>query len=219
MKFSGPFLRTRAYLDMYLADHGAVRAAYNNLYALPGGLYRSSQPSPAQLARYQRDLGIRSVINLRGPNDYGSYFLEVSACQALGLELHNTRLYSRTPPSVEEIHAIKTLFESVSYPALMHCKSGADRAGMGAALYRILICKDPIEVAMRELHWKYGHFKRAKTGILDYFFATFAAWQKANPKGDFMTWVDTVYNEETLKKDFHEGKVAAWVVDKVLHRE
>ena len=65
--------RVRAWLDMHLVDHGAIRAVYNNLYNLGGGMYRSSQPSPAQLRKYREKLGLRTVINLRGAHGYGSY--------------------------------------------------------------------------------------------------------------------------------------------------
>jgi len=126
--------RIRAWLDMHLVDHGAVRAVYSNFYDLGGGMYRSSQPSPAQLRKYQQSLGLRSVINLRGAHGYGSYALEKGACDTLGLMLHDIKLYSRTPPEIEEVHAMDELFKRLEYPALLHCKSGADRAGLGAAL-------------------------------------------------------------------------------------
>ena len=219
MKFDKPFGRVHAYFDMHIVDHGLVREVYNNLYGLPGAMYRSSQPSPSQLARYQKKFGLRSVINLRGTHDYGSFFLEEEACQRLGLSLYHTKLYSRTAPSIEEIHTMETLFKTIQYPALLHCKSGADRAGLGAALYQVIICNAPAKVAMRELHWKYGHFKNAKTGILDYFFEVFDAWKKNNPEGEFMTWVDTIYNEDQLNMNFKAGKLASWVVDDILHRE
>ena len=45
--------RIAARLDMHLVDHGAIRAVYNNFYDLGGGMYRSSQPSPAQIRKYQ----------------------------------------------------------------------------------------------------------------------------------------------------------------------
>ena len=56
--------RLMAWLNMHLVDHGCVRAIYNNLYALGGGMYRSSQPSPAQIRHDQRRYGLRSIINL-----------------------------------------------------------------------------------------------------------------------------------------------------------
>ena len=37
------------------------------------------------------------------------------------------------------------LFKIIKYPALIHCKSGADRAGIVSYLYKILKCKaDPL---------------------------------------------------------------------------
>jgi protein tyrosine/serine phosphatase len=213
-----PTRRILAWLDMHLVDHGCVRAVYNNFYALGGGMYRSSQPSPRQIRKYHRRHGLRSIINLRGQHDYGSYFFEEEACAELDIELHNVKLYSRTPPSVEEVHAMRELFARLKYPALLHCKSGADRAGLGAALYRILHLGHPVAEAASELGWKYGHFKQAKTGVLDFFFAQYLVDNAREPIG-FIEWVDTVYDELALKAQFHDEGWASLVVDKVLHRE
>ena len=112
----------------------------------------------------------------------------------------------------------RDLFERIAYPALMHCKSGADRAGLGAALYRILHLGHPVEAAMAELGWKYGHFKRAKTGVLDFFFATYVARNRQSPIG-FLEWVDTEYNRLDMHNRFRAEGWASLIVDKVLHRE
>lgn len=210
--------RVRAWFDMHLVDHGMIRAVYNNFYHLGGGMYRCSQPSPAQLAKYRRKYGIRSVVNLRGPHGYGSYALEKEACDQLGLALHDVKLYSRTAPEVEEVHAMDDLFRSMEFPALLHCKSGADRAGLGSALYRILHLGHRVEDAMAELNWRYGHFKGAKTGILDFFLASYVARNARSPIG-FLEWVDTEYNRDALEASFHEEGWSSLIVDKVLHRE
>lgn len=210
--------RVRAWFDMHLVDHGMIRAVYNNFYHLGGGMYRCSQPSPAQLAKYQQKYGIRSVVNLRGPHGYGSYALEKEACDQLGLALHDVKLYSRTAPEVEEVHAMDELFKSMEFPALMHCKSGADRAGLGSALYRILHLGHRVEDALAELNWRYGHFKGAKTGILDFFLASYVARNARSPIG-FLEWVDTEYDRDVLEASFHEEGWSSLIVDKVLHRE
>ncbi|WP_374486179.1 tyrosine protein phosphatase [Zoogloea sp.] len=210
--------RVRAWFDMHLVDHGMIRAVYNNFYHLGGGMYRCSQPSPAQLAKYQQKYGIRSVVNLRGPHGYGSYALEKEACDKLGLVLHDVKLYSRTAPEVEEIHAMDELFRGMEFPALMHCKSGADRAGLGSALYRILHLGHPVEDALAELNWRYGHFKGAKTGILDFFLASYVARNARSPIG-FLEWVDTEYDRDALEASFREEGWSSLIVDKVLHRE
>jgi len=215
---STPVRRLRAWLDMQLVDHGCIRAVYNNLHHLGGGMYRSSQPSPRQIRKYHDRLGIRSIINLRGVHDYGSYFFEEEACARLGITLHSVKLYSRTPPSAAEIHRMRALFAGLGHPALMHCKSGADRAGLAAALYRILHLGHPVRDAVGELSWKYGHAKRARTGILDFFFASYLA-HDARQSIAFLDWVDNVYDEPALKASYRGDGWAGLMVDRVLRRE
>lgn len=210
--------RFKAWLNMHVVDHGMIRTVYNNLYELGGGMYRSSQPSPAQIRRYQRQLGLKTILNLRGESPYGSYPLEVAACRELGIELVDLVLYSRAPPTRRRIHLLQETFRSIEYPALLHCKSGADRAGMAAALYRILRLEHPVEEAMKELDWKYGHLKQSRTGVQDFFLASYLAYKAHTPIG-FLEWVDTVYDEQAMKKQFRAEGWASLVVDQVLHRE
>lgn len=215
--FSGRLL---AYLEMIFVDHGIFRVIYNNLYALPGGLYRCSQPSPAQIRKYHRRYGIRTIINLRGADETGRYALEAEECRRLGITLIDFRgILSRSAPEPEWLQKLASLFGEIEYPALLHCKSGADRAGFAAALYRISHLNEPVDTARGELAWYYGHLKGSKTGILDYFFEEFLLYRHANPEADFMTWLTTVYNREQLKHDFHTRGWADFLVDRVLHRE
>jgi protein tyrosine/serine phosphatase len=118
--------RLRAWLSMHLVDHGLVRAVYNNFHDLGGGMYRLSQPSPAQIRAYQRDLGIKTIINLRGDHGYGSYAMEVEACRELGIRLVDHRMYSRQPPTVAVIDETKAQmlgFETRSFAALLRMRS------------------------------------------------------------------------------------------------
>ena len=72
---------------------------------------------------------------------------------------------------------LKRLIEDFETPALAHCKSGADRAGMFAVLYCHFRLGQPIEEAKAQLHWTYGHFRSAKTGILDHFFESYLRYR------------------------------------------
>lgn len=213
--------RLIARLDMYLVDHGAFRALYNNLHHLGGGMYRLSQPSPAQLRRYRRTLGVRTVINLRGVNpQQGAYALEEDACRRLGLTLVNHSLGSRRMPSKEEVLALRDAFETIEYPAMLHCKSGADRAGLAAALYRHFHLGEPIE-QLTELNWRYGHFRFGNTGRLDYFFDAYLKANRAAPIA-FLDWVQNVYDPQALQDEYDHQKhsrLGTWFVDKVLRRE
>lgn len=214
--FRGRFL---AYLDLIFVDHGIFRVFYNNLYALPGGLFRSSQPSPGQIRKYQRELGLRTIINLRGADDSRRYALEAEECRRLGIELVDFwGIMSRSAPYPEVIRKAQEMFARIEYPALVHCKSGADRAGFASALYRMFRLNEPVQDAMRELSWKYGHFKGSKTGILDFFFEEYLLANAREPI-DFMVWLETVYDRDALKAAFHTRGWADFLVDRVLHRE
>ncbi|MGC3965441.1 MAG: tyrosine protein phosphatase [Rhodocyclaceae bacterium] len=192
--------RLLAWLDMFFVNHGFFREIYNNVHALPGGMYRCSQPSPRQIRKYRRKYGIRSIINLRGADDSGRYALEEAACRELGIELINHKgILSRSAPEVKVIQATKVLFENLEYPAMLHCKSGADRAGFASVLYRHFRLGDPIEKALSELGWIYGHIKSSKTGILDAFFYDYLAYNAKTPI-EFMTWVETVLRSRSAAR-------------------
>ena len=128
------FGRPAAYLELMLADHGVFRFLYLNRHRLAKDAWRAAQPAPQDIRRFARD-GVRTIINLRGPRDCSSYNLEKAACDRHGIFLVNYQVRSRAAPTVAEIKGAQALFEQVEYPILMHCKSGADRAGLMSALW------------------------------------------------------------------------------------
>ena len=215
---AGPAARIGAWANMLLVDHGVFRLAYLNRHRVgTGALWRSAQPSPMDLARFRRE-GVRTVVSLRGGREHGSWPLQREACERHGLKLVEFVLRSREAPSKETILSARDFFAGIEYPAVMHCKSGADRAGLAAALYLILHEGRPVAEAARQLSPRYGHFRFAKTGILDAFFARYLSEGEA--KGlDFLTWVETVYDPEALKRDFRPGFFSDFLVDRVIRRE
>lgn len=214
-----PFQRFIAYLDMLLVDHGIFRVFYNNFFELPGGLYRCSNPTPGQIRSYHKRLGIQTIINLRGADTTRRYALEERVCADLGITLVNFKgILSRSAPRKEAIEELRTIFDQVKYPALLHCKSGADRAGFAAALYRIFRLGAPVSSAMRELDWKFGHFRGSKTGILDQFFIDFLAEQSKSGRA-FLPWLQEDYDRDELSRKFLSRGWADFLVDRVLHRE
>lgn len=210
--------RLLAWLEMQFVDHGCIRALYRNFHALGGGMYRSSQPSPAQIRHDRQQYGLRSIINLRGPNDHASFLFEEACCREQGIALYNLRVNSRKPPRAEFFHQLHELFERIEYPALLHCKSGADRASLASTLYRVLHLGHPVAEAIAELGWTYGHFRHSATGVIDFIFARYLADDARQPIA-FMTWVDTVYDPDVIRAEFRPGGWSALLVDKVLRRE
>jgi protein tyrosine phosphatase (PTP) superfamily phosphohydrolase (DUF442 family) len=219
---SPPWLRRRAgppasYLDMLFVDHGIFRMLYVNKHRLSPKAWRSAQPAPHQIRRFA-DAGIRTIVNLRGERDCGSYWLERRACERLGVKLVNFQIRSRAAPTRGELYGAKRLFDEIEYPMLMHCKSGADRAGLMSVLYRFVHEGEPLEQAKKELSLRYGHIRQAHTGILDYFFERYLADNALRPM-PFFEWVDTVYDPDELKRSFQSKGWANRLVDSVLRRE
>jgi protein tyrosine/serine phosphatase len=215
---STPEGRRRAERDLVWADHGFLRAMFQNFHWIePGVMARSNQPSPQHIARYAK-LGIKTILNFRGKSDTGYYQLEREACDEHGIALIDLRLRSREPPSREHVHRAKQIFESIQYPALMHCKSGADRAGVGAVLYKHFKMGLPISDAIEQLSLKYLHVKQGKTGMIDFFFETYLEETKLSGK-PFLQWVDEDYDQEKVKSAFVGQWWANILVDRILQRE
>ena len=210
----GPLVDT---LDMLVIDHGIFRLGYRNLHRISDEAWRASQPAPIDVRDYRRR-GIRMIVNLRGVRDCGAYRLEMVACAAAGIALVDLQLKSRAAPEPETIDAVARMLGEIDYPVLFHCKSGADRVGLMSALYVLLRQRRPVGEAMRQLDWRYGHFKAADTGILDAFLAEYATANARAPIG-FLDWVDKAYDPEALKLRFHARGWANAVVNTVLRRE
>jgi protein tyrosine/serine phosphatase len=202
---------------MLFVDHGIFRIFYVNKHRISEKAWRSAQPAPFHIRR-MASKGIRTIVNLRGDRLCGSYWLEQRACERAGIKLVNFQVRSRAAPSREELRGARDLFESIDYPMLMHCKSGADRAGLMSALYRHLKEGVPIEQAKEELSLRYGHIRQADTGVLDYFFERYLEDNAKRPM-PFFEWVETVYDPSELRKSFRAKGWANRLVDTVLRRE
>jgi len=211
--------KLRAWADMWLVDHGFIRDVYWNLHSVAPGVWRAAQPAPHHLRR-AKAMGIKTILNLRGRRDNcGSYILERLACQSLGLTLVDFPIRSRSPLDRETLAAAGRIFTEIDYPMLLHCKSGADRAGFMATLYLFLQGGVPLRQAMKsELSLRYGHLKQAKTGVIDFFFETFLA-QSDGTADSFGPWVTNIYDRNALEARFKDSWLAGLLIDRILRRE
>lgn len=210
--------RRRARHEMTWGDHGFLRARFRNLHQISPEMYRANQPSPEHIARYARELGLKTILNLRGESPKGYYMLEREACAANGVKLIDFQVFSRDAPSRESVLGARDLFEDITYPALMHCKSGADRAGLMAVLYMHFREGQPIEQAKEQLSFKYLHIRAGKTGMLDFFFDAYL--KDGAPKGKtFAEWVATDYDQAAVKAAFLKDWQSRLNIDRLIGRE
>jgi len=213
-----PAGRRRARRELVWGDHGFLRVRFRNLHRISDEMFRANQPSPEHIARYARELGLKTILNLRGKSPKGYYVLEKEACERHGIQLVDFQMFSRDLPSPAAVLDTKRLFDSIAYPALMHCKSGADRAGIMSVLYQHFRKGQTIEQALEQLSGKYLHIRSGKTGVLDFFFETYLA--EGKPKGlTFEQWVEQGYDAAALKARFLHGRKSKVDYDQLLRRE
>lgn len=206
----------RRWLNALFVDHALFRLVWRNWGVVEAGrLYRSNHPLPWQIRAAVRRHGIRTIINLRGHRqDCGADALSRAEAARLGVTLIDAPFESRGAPHRDRIERLVALLPSLREPILIHCKSGADRTGLIAAVWLLLQGRPPAE-AMRQLSLRYGHVAAARTGILDAFVALYAkAWPKP-----FLQWLREDYDEAALRRNFRSRKWADAITDGLLRRE
>ncbi|MBP7648340.1 MAG: protein tyrosine phosphatase [Phenylobacterium sp.] len=215
---STPGGRLSTTLNYLWNDHAYLRLGFSNAHWISDELVRTNQPWPFQLAEWKRR-GVKTIVNLRGGFDASFHALEKDACQRLGLTMVDFTITSREVPSRARVHGAKALFETIEYPALMHCKSGADRAGIMSVFYMHFRQGKTIREALDQLSLKYLHIKQGKTGVLDYTFERYLA--EGEPAGQtFLEWVDSpAYDEAAIKADFRSQMWGRLLTEGLLKRE
>lgn len=198
---STPAARKRAHRHFKWIDHGVLRKYWTNLDEIAPGVWRSNQPDRDRIHKYKA-MGIKTIINLRGTNRRSPYLFEEEACNETGLTMISHAVHARSLVKAQILLDILTTFETAQKPFLMHCKSGADRAGLAAALYMLHCEGASIEDAKAQLSFKYIHISRSKTGVLD---EMLLAYERDCAEQDMpiKEWLQTRYDPEKITAEFN----------------
>ncbi|MGB0661248.1 MAG: fused DSP-PTPase phosphatase/NAD kinase-like protein [Mangrovicoccus sp.] len=191
-----PTARRQAFWHFQLLDHAFLRYPWWNLAEIAPGVWRSNQPSQGRVKRYA-DMGIKTILNLRGVSPYSPYLFESEACEKYGVELVNIELSARKLVPRKAMIELVDIMRGLDKPFLLHCKSGSDRAGMASAIYLAVIEGRPVKEARKQLHWRYLHLSSTDTGILDHVFDVYEAETATSGQG-FEDWLKTSYDNEAL---------------------
>jgi hypothetical protein len=149
-----------------------------NLHALiPGRVYRCAQQPGEGLARMVRELGIRTVVNLRGCCPSLPWYLdECRTTHRLNVSQEDVCLSSGRLPSVPELRRLVEVLDRTDYPVLLHCKRGSDRTGLASAVVLLLQTDATLSQARRQLGLRFGHLALSKPAYLDQFLDLYADW-------------------------------------------
>lgn len=179
-----------------LHDHGWVRWRWRNEGRIAEGLYRSNQPDARVLAMWKAR-GVVDVLCLRGKKSV-MHALEAKACADLGLRLINVPMATRVAPRRRTLLRLIAAFEGLQRPALIHCKSGADRTGLAAVIWAIHVEGRPVAEARKALGVRHLHLRWTKTGVLDRFLDLYEARVARGPI-PIKDWIAGEYDAEALR--------------------
>jgi protein tyrosine/serine phosphatase len=136
-----------------------------------GEAYRSGQINKSKLEHYLKEYHIKSVLNLRGVNSGADWYEdEIAVCGRLSVRHYDLAMTSSDKPNPDVVSRLMTIFSEAPRPVLIHCKSGSDRSGLVAALWKMVVDGEPKSIAEKQLSIRYGHFPVGQTAILDDFF-------------------------------------------------
>jgi len=165
MTFSKTLLRK--WLASLLICAGVAPPAYGfvvweqgNFHVISEGkAYRSRQLDRDELTRYVHEYAIKSVLNLRGRNPGAVWYREeIQGAESLELRHYDYGISANRDVPDHDVERILAILREAPKPILIHCKSGADRTSLVAALYLYRIeCRSRDE-AERQLSLRYGHF-------------------------------------------------------------
>jgi protein tyrosine/serine phosphatase len=136
-----------------------------------GEAYRSAQLDRGQLEYYINKYNIKSILMLNSTTaNARRYKEELSVCTDKHIAHYFVPLSSRSEPDTVDVEKIIRIFNTAPRPILIHCKQGVDRSGLIAAMWKVVVDKEPKSKAKRQLSLLYFHVPIGRTGSLDRFF-------------------------------------------------
>jgi protein tyrosine/serine phosphatase len=136
-----------------------LRFSDNVHVVTPGLVYRSAQLLPEELESMIAEYGIRSIISLAPSEPEQSWYQgEISVGSARKIARYEVPLSRGDRPTTDQLRRVLSALQKAPKPVLLHSQSGADRAGLAAAIFQYAIASRPASEAARQLSIRYGHF-------------------------------------------------------------
>ena len=124
-----------------------------------------------ELAYYVNKYHIKSILNLRGKNPAETWYSdELNFSLKNNVVHYDIALSAYDEPKAADISNLMNIFKSAPRPLLMHCHAGADRSGLAAAMWKVVVDKASKTEAVKQLSILYGHLSIGSASAMDDFF-------------------------------------------------
>jgi len=101
-------------------------------------LYRGAMPYGDKPYQQLKELGIKTVINLKIEDSALDYVSEERNLKSKGINLYYLPLPNVAPPTLEQtLEFLTFVYNERNIPVFLHCHRGADRTGVMSAIFRI----------------------------------------------------------------------------------
>ena len=190
-----------------------MRIAWHNQHQIADGVWRSNQPGPGRIANLQTRASKPSsifaghVMMAAGNQRPKPVAKQASHCLILPPD--------HAPHPANPCYMTQNLFAEIK-TCLMHCKSGADRAGLMSALY-LLIAETSQPALPCAVGMEIRPCQSGKNRTFRRFFAAYLPYEKDGMA--FYDWVDQVYDPAALTAQFQARGWAVRLTDTILRRE
>jgi protein tyrosine/serine phosphatase len=151
---------------------GVYMQVQGNFHPITAGeAYRSAKLDGDKLEYYVTKYDIKSIVNLTGEHPRKPWYREeIQVSAEHHVKHYDIRLWAHHEPTEEDVRELVEILKTAPRPVLIHCKGGSDRSGLVAAMWKVIVDKEPKSEARKQLSIVYGHFPIGKTSAMDHFF-------------------------------------------------
>ncbi|MCJ7663211.1 MAG: dual specificity protein phosphatase family protein [Desulfobacterales bacterium] len=151
---------------------GVYMQVQGNFHPITAGeAYRSAKLDRDKLEYYVKKYNIKSIVNLLGEDPRKAWYREeIQVSAEHKIKHYDISLSATREPTEEDARQLVEIFQNAPRPVLIHCKGGSDRSGLVAAMWKVVVDKEPKSEARKQLSILYGHFPFNETSAMDHFF-------------------------------------------------
>ncbi len=173
----------------------------------PGRVYRSAQLTPTMLSEAIREYGVKTVLNLRGPNPEQDWYQgERDATLNAGATQIDVPMASDQWLSHAQVRTLLEILDTCEYPVLIHCEWGAERTGLVSAIVELLRPDRTVADARAQFSLRYL-FLPIKDGLvmrghLDRYEQWLESQKLPHSPERFRNWITNVYRPGSPSREY-----------------